>query len=37
VVVYVGNRGEFLAMLEVSPAVDHEVLHLALARLRNAS
>jgi CRP-like cAMP-binding protein len=37
VVVYVGNRGEFLAMLEVSPSVDHEVLHLALARLRHAS
>jgi CRP-like cAMP-binding protein len=33
VVLYVGNRGEFQAMLEVAPTVDHEVLHVALARL----
>jgi CRP-like cAMP-binding protein len=34
VVVYVGNRREFQAMLEISPEIDVYVSHLALARLR---
>jgi CRP/FNR family transcriptional regulator, cyclic AMP receptor protein len=34
VVVYVGNRREFLAMLEASPDVDRRVLHVAIDRLR---
>jgi CRP-like cAMP-binding protein len=33
VVVYVGNRREFQAMLEVSPEIDLYVSHMALARL----
>ena len=36
VVVYVGNRREFQAMLEVSPQIDLYVSHMALARLRAA-
>ncbi len=36
VVVYVGNRWEFQAMLEVAPRLDSRVVHLALARLRSA-
>ena len=36
VVVYVGNRREFQAMLEVSSEIDLYVSHLALARLRAA-
>ena len=35
-VVYVGNRIEFRALLEVSPAIDHHVLSVALDRLRAA-
>ena len=34
VVVYVGNRWEFLAMLDVAPQLDRRVTHLALDRLR---
>jgi CRP-like cAMP-binding protein len=34
VVVYVGNRVEFTAMLEAAPLVDRRVARLALARLR---
>jgi CRP-like cAMP-binding protein len=34
VVVYVGNRQEFMAMLETSPVIDHRVLHIAIDRLR---
>ncbi len=34
VVVYVGTRREFLAMLETSAAVDRRVLHVAIDRLR---
>lgn len=33
VVVYVGNRAEFLAMLETAPLLDRRVVHLALDRL----
>jgi CRP-like cAMP-binding protein len=36
VVVYVGNRWEFQAMLEASPRLDRRVAHLALARLHAA-
>ena len=36
VVIYVGNRREFHAMLEVSPEIDVYVSHIALARLRAA-
>jgi CRP-like cAMP-binding protein len=35
-VIYVGNRREFQAMLEVSPEIDVYVSHIALARLRAA-
>ena len=34
VILYVGNRWEFQTMLEIAPSVDHQVLHLALDRLR---
>jgi CRP/FNR family transcriptional regulator, cyclic AMP receptor protein len=37
VVAYVGNRHEFVTMLETAPTVDHQVLHIALARLRTAA
>jgi CRP/FNR family cyclic AMP-dependent transcriptional regulator len=33
VVVYVGNRWEFLAMLEIAPLLDRRIAHLALDRL----
>jgi CRP-like cAMP-binding protein len=36
VVVYVGNRSEFLGMLDAAPQVDLRVAHLALDRLRRA-
>lgn len=36
VVVYVGNRAEFLAMLDAAPRLDRRVAHLALDRLRTA-
>ena len=36
VVVYVGNRREFQAMLDLSPQIDIYVSHVALARLRAA-
>ena len=34
VVAYVGNRWEFLAMLDAAPQLDRRVTHLALDRLR---
>ncbi len=36
VVVYVGNRAEFMAMLEAAPQLDRRITHLALHRLRTA-
>jgi CRP-like cAMP-binding protein len=36
VVVYVGNRAEFAAMLDAAPDLDRRIAHLALDRLRTA-
>lgn len=37
VVVYVGNRAEFAAMLDAAPILDRRIAHLALGRLRTVS
>lgn len=36
-VVYVGNRFEFVAMLDAAPVLDRRIAHLALDRLRTVS
>ena len=35
-VVYVGNRREFLSLLQISPTIDHHILSVAIGRLRAA-